>query len=289
MIRSVQSIVYHGISAPSAPRAAATGLAVELLARAPYSAHDNPRQASLGIALERQQGVHAIGTDRRKDFDTWMGTLSYTPPGLDVFSESATGGEYLAIRWHASADDDGQEGCHPLHMRPQRTASPALLQQALALRGLLVRQAPPAQLEALVQGLLAGLGAVQALAPAMPRALADLRPQYARVLERIDDEIGHPDEDLSLTALSTWVQQTPLAFLRHFKQLTGLTPHAYVNERRLQRARQALHAGPHGTLADVAAAARYASQSHMGTAFRKALGMAPSAYRLQARATHPTP
>ncbi|MFN9473083.1 helix-turn-helix domain-containing protein [Acidovorax sp.] len=275
MIRSVHSIVYHGISAA---QAGAPSLTVELLARAPYSARDNPHHASLGMALERQRGVHAIGTDRRTDFDTWMGTLSYTPPGLDVFSESATGGEYLVIRWEAAPAD----GMDRAPTRPQRTAPPALLRQALALRGLLVRQAPPAALEPLVQSLLAGLDTVQS-APAMPCALAELRPLYARVLERIDDEIGHPDEDLSLAAMGGWLQLTPLAFLRHFKQLTGMTPHAYVNERRLQRARHLLDAAPQGTLADVAAAARYASQSHMGTAFRKAFGTTPTTYRSRTR------
>ncbi len=271
MIRTVQAIVYHGISA--APGSAA--FTVELLARSPYSARDDARQASFGIALERQRGVHAIGTDRREDFDTWVGTLSFTPPGMDVFSESATGGEYLVVRWDAARAGAGQH--LPASRRPQRTAPPALLRQALALRGLLVHQAPPGQVEALVQAFLAGLDAVHAAAPA--RALAELRPLYAHVLERIDDEIGHPEEDLSLAALSAWVQHTPLVFLRHFKQLTGMTPHAYVNERRLQRVRQELLHAKQGTLADAAAAAGYASQSHMGTALRKALGMTPSAYR----------
>ncbi|WP_235514334.1 helix-turn-helix domain-containing protein [Acidovorax sp. Root217] len=273
IIPSVHSIVYHGISA--APGAAA--FTVELLARAPYSARDDAGQASFGIALERQRGVHAIGTDRREDFDTWVGTMSFTPPGLDVFSESATGGEYLAARWDASRADAGQPAT-----RPQRTAPPALLQQALALRGLLVQQAPPGQVEALVQALLAGLDAVHA-APARPQALAALRPLYARVLERIDDEIGHPDEDLSLAALSAQVQHTPLAFLRHFKQLTGMTPHAYVNERRLQRVRRALE-DPRNALADAAALAGYASQSHMGTAVQRAFRLTPVGYQARAHA-----
>ncbi|MES2610118.1 MAG: AraC family transcriptional regulator [Pseudomonadota bacterium] len=278
MIRAVQSIVYHGISATPAP-----GLTVELLARVPYSARDNPQRASLGMALERQAGVHAIGSDRRMDFDTWMGTMSFTPPGMDVFSESATGGEYLVVRWDAAHGDDAQ--AQP--SRPQRTAPPALLQQALALRALLARGAPAAQIQERVQLLLVGLDALQAPARTA-QALADLRPLYARVLERIDDEIGHPDEDLSLAALSASVQHTPLAFLRHFKQLTGMTPHAYVNERRLQRARHLLHA-PHDTLADVASAAGYASQSHMGTAVQRAFGLTPARYRARSGSDHHAP
>lgn len=252
---------------------------MELLARSPYSARDDAQRASFGIALERQRGVHAIGTDRREDFDTWLGTMSFTPPGLEVFSESATGGEYLAIRW-----DDAGTGSHSDHhpLRPQRTAPAVLLQQALGLRRLLVGQAPPAQVEALVQPLLAGLDAMHAPRPA-PQVLAGLRPLYARVLERIDDEIGHPDEDLSLAALSAQVQHTPLVFLRHFKQLTGMTPHAYVNERRLQRVRRALE-DPRNALADAAALAGYASQSHMGTAMQRAFRLTPAGYRARARA-----
>lgn len=273
MIRTVHSIVYHGISGPG-------GVTVELLARAPYSARDDALQATFGIALERQRGVHAIGGDRREDFDTWMGTMSFTPPGMDVFSESPTGGEYLAIRWDQGG---GQGGGHRALSRPQRTAPAALLQQALVLRRLLVGQAPATQVEARVQQLLAGLDALLQ-GPDPTRAPgAALRPAYALVMERIDDEIGHPAEDLSLAALSAQVGEAPLAFLRHFKQLTGMTPHAYVNERRLQRARRELQA-PQAVLADVAAQAGYASQSHMGTAMRRALQLTPAGYRARALA-----
>lgn len=272
MIRSVHSIVYHGISGPGC-------VTVELLARAPYSARDDVLQATFGIALERQRGVHAIGGDRREDFDTWMGTMSLTPPGMDVFSESATGGEYLAIRW----DEGGDQGGHRALSRPQRTAPAVLLQQALALRRLLVGQAPPSQIEARVQQVLAGVDALLQRPDPTRTPWAALRPAYAQVLERIDDEIGHPAEDLSLAALSAQVGEAPLAFLRHFKQLTGTTPHAYVNERRLQRARRELQA-PQAVLADVAALAGYASQSHMGAAMRRALQLTPAGYRARAQA-----
>ncbi|WNG31523.1 helix-turn-helix transcriptional regulator [Cystobacter fuscus] len=245
---------------------------MELLPRLAYSTRDNPRLASFGIALERQTGVHAIGTDRRRDFDTWTGTMSFTPAGMDVFSESAVGGEYLVIRWN----DEGTGVQRPFS-RPQRVAPPAVLQLGMALRRSLVGGASPAQTEALVQRLMAALDTLHA-PPPDARAMADLRQRYVRVLERIDDEIGRPDEDLSLPALSAWVQRTPLAFLRQFKQLTGMTPHAYVNERRLQRARAEIR-GAEGSLAEVAAGSGYASQSHMGTAFQRALGLTPAAYR----------
>lgn len=136
---------------------------------------------------------------------------------------------------------------------------------------------PPHHIESIVQRLMVVLDGVRA-----PRvgsnALEDLRRHYELLLRNIEEEIGRPDEDLSLAAMSAVVRQTPLAFLRQFKQLTGMTPHAYVSQRRLHRARLELHQ-PHGTLADVAATVGYASQSHMGKAFRRTLRLTPAAYR----------
>lgn len=269
---AVTSIVHT--SRPAESETAA--FIVELFARRPYSVHDDPRLASFGIALERQTGVHAIGTDRRRDFDTWMGTMVFTPAGMDVFSESEVGGEYLVIRW----EEGGADPSRPMS-RPQRTAPPALLRRAFLLRQMLACGAPAQQLEAVVQDLMAEADAIQALAPE-GRDLPALRERYAAVLERIEDELGRPGEDLTLATLSASVDQAPLAFLRHFKRLTGMTPHAYVSERRLQRARSELLAAP-GSLADIAAASGYASQSHMGVAFQRALQLTPSAYRERIR------
>lgn len=76
-------------------------LDLQLLPRVAYSARDPLQWQSLGLSLERQQGVHAIGSDRREDFDSWPGTLALTPAGVEVFSESPQGGEYLLLRWLA--------------------------------------------------------------------------------------------------------------------------------------------------------------------------------------------
>lgn len=269
----MKPIVYHGISAA----AASAAIQVTLLPRAAYSARDNPRLTSLGIALERQTGVHAIGSDRRTDFDTWMGTLARTPAGVDVFSESAVGGEYLVLRWCDEGGEGGEEdSAHRSSSRQQRVASPEAMQLALSLRRALIGGVTTS-LEGLVQQLMLAVTEPSVGARA-DIARATLRPVYAQVLARIEDEIGAPGEDLSLAALGAMVQRSPLRFLREFKQLTGITPHAYVNERRLQRARaECLSAN--APLSDVAAAAGYASQSHMGLAFRKMLRCSPAAYR----------
>lgn len=261
-------IVYHGISG----QPPGASLSVTLLPRHAYCAWDNPRLASLGIALERQTGVHAIGSDRRNDFDTWLGTTAFTPPGLDVFSESPDGGEYLVLRWDPSNETWPDQ-------RRQRIATPAVLRLAMDLRCALVSAAPAEALEAATQSLAGALDALHAAPLRQPRSdLRALQSLYGPLLKRIEDEIGAPNEDLSLATLSESLHRSPLTFLREFKQLTGLTPHAYINERRLQRARAHCER-VEWPLAEIAAASGYASQSHMGVAFRRALQCTPAAYR----------
>ena len=73
------------------------GQCLQLLPGAPYSARDPVQSQSIGVSLQRQQGVHAIGSDRRVDFDTRPGVLACTPAG-SMFFRICHGGEYLLMR-----------------------------------------------------------------------------------------------------------------------------------------------------------------------------------------------
>jgi AraC-like DNA-binding protein len=65
-------------------------------------------------------------------------------------------------------------------------------------------------------------------------------------------------------------------FLRAFTRLTGLPPHAYLLQRRVQHARQLVRRGL--PLADVAAASGFADQSHMTRCFVRSLGLTPGTF-----------
>jgi AraC-like DNA-binding protein len=64
---------------------------------------------------------------------------------------------------------------------------------------------------------------------------------------------------------------------RAFRAAYGTSPHAYLIQLRLRRARQLLAGGERP--AEVAAACGFADQSHLGRRFRRAYGLTPAAFR----------
>jgi len=67
-------------------------------------------------------------------------------------------------------------------------------------------------------------------------------------------------------------------FLREFRVSFEATPHQYVQQRRLARARELLR-GTDASLSTVALETGFASHSHFSTAFRAAFGVTPTGYR----------
>jgi transcriptional regulator GlxA family with amidase domain len=80
----------------------------------------------------------------------------------------------------------------------------------------------------------------------------------------------------SLEQLAEAVGTRPLPLLRAFKRATGLPPHAYLNQARIQRARSLLDGGRRP--ADVAAEVGFTDQSHLTRQFKRIVGVAPGAY-----------
>lgn len=95
----------------------------------------------------------------------------------------------------------------------------------------------------------------------------------AAARERMDDD---PASSPTLAALAHEAGLSRYQFLRAFTRLTGLPPHAYLLQRRVQHARQLVRAGT--PLAEAAAASGFADQSHMTRCFARCLGITPGAY-----------
>ena len=89
---------------------------------------------------------------------------------------------------------------------------------------------------------------------------------------------AHIAGDLRVEALAQLVGMSAFHFAHAFRQATGTSPHRYVIGQRIERAKGLLRETSL-TLDEIAQRTGYSSQSHFSVAFRKAVGMAPSAYR----------
>jgi len=101
----------------------------------------------------------------------------------------------------------------------------------------------------------------------------------ARNLARVVDYIeGSIDQDLRLGQLANVAAMSVYHFARRFRETVGVSPHAYVLSRRLDRARGMLR-HREITLAQVAAACGFSSQAHLTTTFSNAFGVTPGKFR----------
>jgi AraC-like DNA-binding protein len=89
----------------------------------------------------------------------------------------------------------------------------------------------------------------------------------------IDDA---PAAAVSLAELAGVAGLSRFQLVRQFARATGLTPHAYLIQRRIEAARVLLARG--SALADAAAASGFADQSHMTRIFIRTYGITPGAY-----------
>jgi AraC family transcriptional regulator len=111
--------------------------------------------------------------------------------------------------------------------------------------------------------------------PGAPRALA---PRHlTRVLAYIDANIGR---DIALCDLAQLVNVSKYHFIRSFRAATQRTPYAYLVERRLAVAVQALRQGKK-PIDQVAHEAGFQSAAGFSNVFRKHYGMSPGRFRAQ--------
>lgn len=108
-----------------------------------------------------------------------------------------------------------------------------------------------------------------------PRAVAlpEIPAGIAVARSRLDDDLSSP---ANLADLARDAGLSRFQFLRGFTRATGLPPHAYLVQRRLQHARRLIARGT--SLADTAAASGFFDQSHLTRHFVRCFGIAPGAY-----------
>ena len=98
-------------------------------------------------------------------------------------------------------------------------------------------------------------------------------PPIGRARQRIDDD---PSAQVSLAELALDCGLSQFQVLRAFAAVTGLTPHAYQLQRRIETARGLIARG--APLSEAAIASGFADQSHMTRVFVRTYGVSPGQY-----------
>jgi AraC family transcriptional regulator len=113
--------------------------------------------------------------------------------------------------------------------------------------------------------------------PQLPNYEGGLPPYHLnRVLDYIDAKLT---EDIKLADLGQLLSMSPFHFSRLFKQSMGISPHQYVIQQRVERAKRLLQQ-TNQPIIDIALACGFNSHSHLSKQFRQVTGLTPKAYRV---------
>lgn len=126
---------------------------------------------------------------------------------------------------------------------------------------------------ALAAHLLQAYSSTPRLLPEIARGLST--PLLRKIVSLIEDRLA---EDLGQGDLATEVGLSPSHFAMLFQQATGLPPHRYILQRRLERAQWLLRSTPL-SIGEIATAVGFYDQSHLVRQMRRFFGVTPKYLR----------
>jgi AraC family transcriptional regulator len=97
------------------------------------------------------------------------------------------------------------------------------------------------------------------------------RQKLVRAVEYIQDQL---EADLTVSGIAQAVGMSPYHFTRLFKESTGQSPHQYVVEARVRKAKQLLTTGKF-TISEAAYHVGFVDQSHLTRHFKRVFGLPP--------------
>jgi AraC family transcriptional regulator len=179
----------------------------------------------------------------------------------DLFAEIASGASSAARCRFTRATLPAIADLAPISVSLQRAAAlqTPLAQEELALR----------TIETIVRAV-----GTNHVPPRRVRPMA--LKKMSTVLDYID---AHLRGELNLSDLAALAAQSKYHFLRSFKQACGMTPHQYILGRRLRTAARALRATDM-PVSRIAFDQGFGDLSTFNHAFRRVMGVTPTAYRM---------
>jgi len=230
---------------------------------------DVPR---LTINLADAAVTGCIASDRRREYAGRRYSLFFTPSGSDAHWIKSTCSRHLNIYFRAGLIDDlaREQGAILCRDRPLLDLHMRRLKPWIDALELTINHPGPYASDVCLG--LAHL-IVAELARTPHRRSKMLRPHaLAKVREYIS---AYLPEKIYVSDLAALADMSRGRFAQSFRESTGLTPHRYIVQERIEAVRRHLSERQY-CLAEVAARCGFASQQHMATVMRRLTGVAPS-------------
>jgi len=154
-----------------------------------------------------------------------------------------------------------------------RVYDPQLYQRLSILHAATSRDPLPLAIEVELGEALLELLVAHAALPAQDKRSHRVRREVKRVQDYVQQ---HYADNISLQAMANLVNISPYHFARLFREQTGLPPHRYLENVRIQQAQAQLERGK--PIAQVAFDTGFTSQSHLNRTFKRILGITPGRY-----------
>jgi AraC family transcriptional regulator len=237
----------------------------------------------LGLWCNTVSGEHPNGRGGHVPYTKHPGTITFAPPGIVPAVRQCNRFEIIlcALEPAFVSCVEGELSQPPTTRLPYRTGfHDATLRQLMRLLETEASQGGPSgrlyadhlahalAMRFLLHGRRSRGSASAARLSPLPRHILQ------RVLERMHDLVA----DLDLQTLAAESGYSRSHFLRMFEAATGLTPHRYLLQLRLERVQELMRKGS-TSLIDTAALCGFSSHAHMSRVFRQLLGVTPSQYR----------
>ena len=105
------------------------------------------------------------------------------------------------------------------------------------------------------------------------------KAKLKQVIEYINENLG---DELKVIELAAIVQISPYHFIRLFKKALGKTPHQYILQQRIEKAKCLLEYREI-SLAEIATLVGFSDQSHFSKYFKRVIGITPKQYLTQSQ------
>jgi AraC-like DNA-binding protein len=232
---------------------------------------------TIPVIVAGAEGYRYLGTD----YVAEAGSVPIINPG-----ELHTGARAIEAGWRyrvlyapvdfvhqLAVDVAGQQQALPW-FEPGVIRDPDLAQRLARAHRLLEADADPLAAEAAILDALSTLLVRYSRGQSKPSRLAADDTRVAAMKAQLTGDLAAP---LKLVELAGTVGLSPFHAARLFTQTTGLPPHAWRNQVRLQRSLAPLRAGV--SVTEVAAASGFTDQSHFTRHFRRMFGVPPGRWQ----------